>query len=220
MLSAKKIASTDVTIAIEETGQQEHSIRLLQTTTETSTQLSTAITSDSIASNLFDATFYVMNSTYDVYKCIDNNGGAASTVEPTGNKSTSVFSTGDSYKWKYMYSLTADEQTNFLSTDFMHVSTESTDYSTTADAIEHVKITAAGSGGTNGTYTNVAIRGDGSSGTATVTVSGNAVTAVTITDLQDQVTHLQVLKQVRLVTYLALTSTLLFHQRVDMLQTL
>ena len=72
-----------------------------------------------------------MNSTYDVYKCIDNNGGAASTVEPTGNKSTSVFSTGDSYKWKYMYSLTADEQTNFLSTDFMHVSTESTDYSTT-----------------------------------------------------------------------------------------
>ena len=54
-----------------------------------------------------------------------------STVEPTGNKSTSVFSTGDSYKWKYMYSLTADEQTNFLSTDFMHVSTESTDYSTT-----------------------------------------------------------------------------------------
>ena len=32
------------------------------------------------------------------------------------------------------------------------------------------------------TYTNVAIRGDGSSGTATVTVSGNAVTAVTITN--------------------------------------
>ena len=32
-------------------------------------------------------------------------------------------------------------------------------------AIEHVKITLAGSGGTNGTYTNVAIRGDGSSGT-------------------------------------------------------
>ena len=66
-----------------------------------------------------------------------------STVEPTGNKSTSVFSTGDSYKWKYMYSLTADEQTNFLSTDFMHVSTESTDYSTTVGAIEHVKITGS-----------------------------------------------------------------------------
>ena len=80
-----------------------------------------------------------------------------------------------------MYSLTASEQTNFLSSDFMHVSTESSDFSTTAGAIEHVKITAAGSGGTNGTYTGVNIRGDGSSGTATVVVSGNAVTSVTIT---------------------------------------
>jgi hypothetical protein len=122
-----------------------------------------------------------MNSTFDVYKCIDNDGDTASTTEPTGNKSTSVFSTADGYKWKYMYSLSASEQANFLSTDFMHLSTESTDYSTTAGAIEHVKITAGGSGGSNGTYTGVAIRGDGSSGECTVVVSGNAVTAVTIT---------------------------------------
>jgi len=182
MLSAKKIASTDVTIAIPRrnwtTGTVYDYYRHDYGNINTA---GTAITSDSGASNLFDATFYVMNSTFDVYKCIDNNGGAASTSEPTGNKSTSVFSTADSYKWKYMYSLTADEQTNFLSTDFMHVSTESTDYSTTAGAIENVKITAAGTGGSNATYTGVAIRGDGSSGTATVTVSGGAVTAVTIT---------------------------------------
>jgi hypothetical protein len=122
-----------------------------------------------------------MNSTFDVYKCIDNNGDSASTVEPTGNKTTSVFSTGDSYKWKYMYTLTASEQANFMSTDFIHCSTESTDYSTTAGAIENAKVTAGGSGGTNGTYTNVDIRGDGSSGKATVVVSSNAVTSVTIT---------------------------------------
>jgi hypothetical protein len=122
-----------------------------------------------------------MNSTYDVYKCIDNNGGAASTVEPSGNKSTSVFSTGDSYKWKYMYSLSASEQANFMSTDFIHVSTESSDYSTTGGAIENVKVTAGGSSGSNGTYTGVAIRGDGSSGECTVVVSSNAVTSVTIT---------------------------------------
>ena len=122
-----------------------------------------------------------MNSTFDVYKVIDNNGDSASTVEPTGNKSTSVFSTGDSYKWKYMYSLSASEQANFLSTDFMHVSTESSDFSTTGGAIEHVKITAGGSGGTNGTYTDVDIRGDGSSGKATIVVASNAVSSVTIT---------------------------------------
>ena len=141
----------------------------------------TVIAANSGATTLHDATFYVMNSTFDVYKVIDNNGNSASTVEPSGNKTTSVFSTGDSYKWKYMYTLTASEQANFMSTDFIHCSTESTDYSTTAGAIENAKVTAGGSGGTNGTYTNVDIRGDGSSGKCTVVVSSNAVTSVTIT---------------------------------------
>ena len=181
-LSAKKIASTDVSIAIPRrnwtTGTvydyYRHDYGDINSAGST-------ITTDSGASSLFDATFYVMNSTFDVYKVIDNNAGGASTVEPTGNKSTSVFSTGDSYKWKYMYSLSASEQANFLSTDFMHVSTESSDFSTTGGAIEHVKITAGGSGGTNGTYTGVDIRGDGSSGKATIVVSSNAVSSVTIT---------------------------------------
>jgi len=149
----------------------------------------TAISSNSGATNLYDSTFYVMNSSYDVYKCIDNDSNTASTTEPTGNKSTSVFTTADNYKWKYMYSLTAAEQTNFLSTDFMHISTESTDYSTTAGAIENVKVTAGGSGGTNGSYTSVAIRGDGTSGACTVTVAGNAVTAITITTAGSGYTH-------------------------------
>ena len=182
LLAAQKIASTDVSLVVPRrdwsTGTvydyYRHDYGNINTAGST-------ISSDSGATNLYDATFYVMNSSFDVYKCIDNNSGAASTVEPSGNKSTSVFTTGDSYRWKYMYSLTASEQTNFLSSDFMHVSTESSDFSTTAGAIEHVKITAAGSGGTNGTYTGVNIRGDGSSGTATVVVSGNAVTSVTIT---------------------------------------
>ena len=182
LLAAQKIASTDVSLVVPRrdwtTGTvydyYRHDYGNINTAGST-------ISSDSGATNLYDATFYVMNSSFDVYKVIDNNGGAASTVEPSGNKSTSVFTTGDSYRWKYMYSLTASEQTNFLSSDFMHVSTESSDFSTTAGAIEHVKITAAGSGGTNGTYTGVNIRGDGSSGTATVVVSGNAVTSVTIT---------------------------------------
>jgi len=45
----------------------------------------------------------------------------------------------------------------------------------------YVKIKTAGSGGTNGTHTGVAIRGDGSGGVASVTVAGGAVTAVTVT---------------------------------------
>ena len=182
LLSAKKITSSNVSAVIPRrnwtTGTTYDYYR--HDYGEINSAGST-IAANSGATTLHDATFYVMNSTFDVYKVIDNNGDSASTVEPTGNKSTSVFSTGDSYKWKYMYSLSASEQANFLSTDFMHVSTESTDYSTTAGAIENAKVTAGGSGGTNGTYTNVDIRGDGSSGKATVVVSSNAVTSVTIT---------------------------------------
>ena len=182
LLSAKKVTSSDVSAVIPRRNWTTGTVYdYYRHDYGEINSAGTAIAANSGATTLLDSTFYVMNSTFDVYKCIDNNGDSASTVEPTGNKTTSVFTTGDSYKWKYMYSLSASEQANFMSTDFIHVSTESTDYSTTAGAIENVKVTAAGSGGTNGTYTNVDIRGDGSSGKCTVVISSNAVSSVTIT---------------------------------------
>ena len=142
---------------------------------------SSTITANSGATSLADATFYVLSSDNNVYKCLGNNGNSASTVEPTGT-STSILTTGDSYKWKYMYTLTASEQTNFLSTDFMHVSTDSTVAAAAVDgALDTILIKTAGSSGTNGTHASVPIRGDGSSGVCSVVVSGGAVTAVTVT---------------------------------------
>jgi hypothetical protein len=83
-----------------------------------------------------------------------------------------------------MYTLSATQQANFLSTDFMAVETNSTVSSAAIDgAINIVKIKSAGSGGTNGTYTSVPIRGDGSSGTVTVVVSGGSVASVTVTNV-------------------------------------
>ena len=184
VIAAKKIASTDVSRVVPRrnwtTGTVYDYYRhdYCQYIKGSSSSL---VTADSGATQLFDATFYVLSSDNNVYKVLDNNGGAASTVEPTGT-STSVLSTGDGYKWKYMYTLTASEQVNFLSTDFMHCSTDSTVSAAATDgAIDIVKIKTAGSGGTNGTHTGVAIRGDGSGGVASVTVSGGAVTAVTVT---------------------------------------
>ena len=142
---------------------------------------STTISANSGATSLADATFYVLSSDNNVYKCLGNNDNSASTVEPTGT-STSILTTGDSYKWKYMYTLTASEQTNFLSTDFMHVSTDSTVAAAAVDgALDTILIKTAGSSGTNGTHASVPIRGDGSSGVCSVVVSGGAVTAVTVT---------------------------------------
>ena len=183
MLAAKKVTSSDVSIVIPRrnwtTGtvydyyRHDYGNRV---TGGTSTQ-----TADSGATNLFDATFYVMSSTFNVYKCLDNNSGANSTVEPTGT-SSSILTTGDGYKWKYMYTLSATQQSNFLSTDFMAVATNSTVSSAAVDgAVNIVKIKTAGSGGTNGTHASVPIRGDGSGGVCSVTVSGGAVTAVTVT---------------------------------------
>ncbi len=141
----------------------------------------TTQSANSGATTLYDSTFYVMSSAYRVYKCLDNNSNAASTVEPTGT-STSILTTGDGYKWKYMYTLSASEQANFLSTDFMAVTTDSTVSAAAVDgAVNICKIKTAGSSGSNGTHTGVAIRGDGSSGVASVTVSGGAVTAVAVT---------------------------------------
>ena len=138
-------------------------------------------TSTSGASNLYDATFYVMNSNYQVYKCMWNDGATASTTEPTGT-STNELTTADGYVWKYMYSITTSEIQNFLSTDFMPVSTDSTVSSAAVDGeLSKVAVTTAGAGYNNGTYTSVNVYGDGSSGVVTVVVAGGAVSTVTVT---------------------------------------
>ena len=183
LLAAKKITSSDVTFAIPRrnwtTGttydiyRHDYGERITGTTT--------AQTANSGATTLHDSSFYVLTAARNVYKCLDNDGNTASTVEPSGT-STAILSTADGYKWKYMYTLSASEQANFLSTDFMAVTTNSTVASAAVDgAINVIKIKTAGSGGSDGTHTNIDIRGDGSSGKATVTISGGAVTAVTVT---------------------------------------
>ena len=183
LLAAKRITSSDVAFAVPRrnwvTGttydiyRHDYGDRITGT--------STALTANSGATTLHDATFYVLTTDRNVYKVLDNNSNAASTVEPTGT-STTVLSTADGYKWKYMYTLSASQQSNFLSTDFMAVATNSTVSSAAVDgAIDVIKIKSAGTGGADGTHTNIDIRGDGSSGKCSVTVAGGVVTAVTVT---------------------------------------
>ena len=185
LLAVKKITTSDTSFVIPRRNwttattydiyRHDYGNRITGTTT---TQ-----TANSGATTLFDSTFYVLTAARNVYKCLDNNSNGSSTFEPTGT-SVNIITTADGYKWKYMYTLSASQQANFLSTDFMAVATNSTVSSAAIDgAINIVKIKSAGSGGTNGTYTSVPIRGDGSSGTVTVVISGGSVASVTVTNV-------------------------------------
>ena len=184
LLACKKVSSTNVGFVIPRrnwtTGTVYDYYR--HDYGEYITGTTTVQTSTSGAATLYDATFYVLTAARNVYKCLDNNNGANSTIEPTGT-STTILATADGYKWKYMYTLTAAQQSDFLSVDFMATSTNATVSSAAVDgAINVIKIKTAGSAGTDGTHTGVAIRGDGSSGVCSVTIASGAVTAIVVTN--------------------------------------
>ena len=179
MLGAKLLTSSDVS----------HVIPRRNWTTGTTYDMyehniSSSNAANSGATNLFDSNFFVMNSSFAVYKVIENDGATASTVEPTST-SNSIFETSDGYRWKYMYSLTSSETLNFMSTDFIHVSTDSTVSAAAVDgALDTILVVAGGSGfntSSGSTISAIPIRGDGSSGIASVTISSGAVATATVT---------------------------------------
>lgn len=67
--------------------------------------------------------FYVITDAFNVYKCIANNYGQPSTYKPTSTNPTSQFQTADKYVWKYMYTLTGEEQSRFTTNYFFPVKT-------------------------------------------------------------------------------------------------
>ena len=198
-IAAKKITSSDISYVIPRRNwsagvvydiyRHDYGRRITGTTT---TQ-----TSNSGASNLFDSTFYVMNSSYDVYKVLDNDGNTVTEAgsEPSGT-GTSIITTADGYKYKYMYSLSASQQANFLSTDFMAVASNGTVQAAAVNgALDIVRIKTAGSGytvsggGTSGTITGIPIRGDGSLGVCSVTLTSGAITSVSVTTAGSNYTY-------------------------------
>lgn len=60
--------------------------------------------------------YCVVNST-QIYKCLDNKNGAASTVAPSGTSATPI-ETADGYIWKYVGSIAFSEQFDFATTQF------------------------------------------------------------------------------------------------------
>ena len=114
MIAAKKITASDVS----------HCIPRKNWTNNTSYF---AYTHN--AATLTSQDFYVMTTDYNVYKCLSNSdtasGGSVattSTVQPTGT-GTSIISTADGYKWKFMYQISAADALKFVTPNYIPVDT-------------------------------------------------------------------------------------------------
>ena len=161
---------------------------------------STNLAKPSNATNLYDSNYFIMNSDYKVYICLqngtdpDNPDGRASLDEPTFTdlEPRAAGTSGDGYIWKYLYTIKPGNIIKFDSTDFMPVPA---DWSTNADdaavrdnatssgQLKIVTITnrGVGLGTANQTYTKVPIKGDGSGAEATVVINSNSkVESVTV----------------------------------------
>ena len=187
-IAGKNISSSDVSYAIPRRDWTNSTTFDMYEDNISSSNLTT-----SGQANLYQSTFFFRTSDNRVYKVLDNNGGTAySGSEPTSEVTTSFAQGG--YILKYMYTITAAEQTKFLTTDFMSVSTDSTISAAATDGSIVSLIVTAGSGYTDGTY-YVAVNGDGSSaGTSSgaiisFVVSSGAIASFGLTSGTDTIVY-------------------------------
>ena len=160
------------------------------------------------ATNLYAATYYVINSDYRVYICLkngidpDNPNGKPSLDEPTFTdlEPKKAGTSGDGYVWKYLYTIKPSDIVKFESTDFIPVPT---DWSTNSDvsavrdnavdgAIKIVTVTnrGVGLGTANSTYTKVPIKGDGTGAECTIVINNDQkVSEVTVSTAGQNYTY-------------------------------
>ena len=154
------------------------------------------------ANRLYDANYYVLNSDFKVYICIDNGSsgdnplGNISQDEPTFTdlEPSKAGNSGDGYVWKYLFTVSPSDIIKFDSTEFITVPNN---WSTSTDAqirsvrengnsdvnlnqIKHVYIENGGTGYANGLAQEVDILGDGTGAKARVDVVNGKITDVQV----------------------------------------
>lgn len=125
MIAAKKITGNDVELVIP---------KISWTSNTKYKQYDDRVALDDLLTgnnSLNVKPMYVYTSQRNVYKCLSNNSSANSTVEPTGDYTSSNgnIATSDGYIWKYMFNVKPSNR--FLSDDWIPVptSTNQLDYS-------------------------------------------------------------------------------------------
>lgn len=93
---------------------------------------------DTDTADLDQKNFYVVSfesGEYHVFKCLNNNGGTASTEQPKRsetNPDDTYYRTNDGYEWKYMYSVTPSQYLKFATPSYFPVITNA---AVTANAV-------------------------------------------------------------------------------------
>ena len=146
---------------------------------------------------LYDSEYYVLNSDYKVYICIQNGSSGSSGINTTGNQSlyepthtdlepTVAGTGGDGYFWKYLFTVSPGDIVKFDSTEYI---TLPNNWSTSTDSqivsvrengdsevndnqIKTVYIDNPGENYSPGSHT-VPILGNGTGGEVSVTINSN-----------------------------------------------
>ena len=156
------------------------------------------------ATSIADAKYYLINSQYEVFKCLyngenpSNPSGQPVTNEPKttpsagqGSYSNGIFTedpAANGYVWKYMYTIPTDDVLRFLSTDFMPIVLPSNASRQATEAIANgapnainvVLVENVGQSLTNGTY-YAPIVGDGTGGIVEIVIAAGQLQTVTVT---------------------------------------
>lgn len=107
---------------------------------------------DTDDSQIFNKQFFVAvdaGTTYYIYKCLDNNRGANSTVQPssTSESACNFITTADGYTWKLMYKMADSKFEKFATADYMPVETSANvSGNSVSGAIDVIRISNTGSG--------------------------------------------------------------------------
>lgn len=122
--------------------------------------------------------FYVLTNDFNVYKCLFNNNGGASTEKPTG-VDVDPFLTSDGYVWKFMYYIPLALRNKFLSTTQMPVTQKVKNQYYSEGVITNFVINDSGSGYV-AAETSVTVTGDGTGADISVVIEDGEVVGVVI----------------------------------------
>jgi hypothetical protein len=134
--------------------------------------------------------FYIKNRYDQVFKCLWNNNGGQSTVEPFFQPGTyntnNVFTGADGYKWKYIYAIDVGNKIKFMDSVWMPVpvGTNTPNPIASTPGIGSIDVINIINGGSGYDLVNapisVVITGDGSGASANVVVNGGVITDITV----------------------------------------